>query len=390
MSYTDVYWARLNHRGRTHKEREYYYGLKDFEKYLAEHPSSTNVLIDEVPTLASIISNRQDQFELTKKILTSIDTAIGPGSMVQWDDEHWIVYQRVRQPNETYTSCYMTRCNNKIVWIDDYGVKRERYCYIVSSEDSKIKANFRTWNGMITPQPNQHLELLIPTDATVRLGQKFIINERAWFVVEYDKISAPGITYYSLTEDKVDRMDDDVEQALVGYAKEGKATIEISDITVGVGEASMINPILYNEGRIEKATYIYDYDAAKVIIEGDVITGVAAGDTEVTIHVADSPDLQATITVHVEQTTGIVYSLEGPLSIRISETVKYIAYATSIEKDIDPILTFTLSNDLVKAKLSDGILFITANEDNKIGPVILTVNTANKEYVKELTIKSLW
>jgi len=86
LTYNTVYLARIKRRGSNHKDRQYYYGLLSFEKYLEEHPSSVDVEVDEVPTRVSIISNRQDAFELTKKILSRVDTKIGPGSIVKWDE----------------------------------------------------------------------------------------------------------------------------------------------------------------------------------------------------------------------------------------------------------------------------------------------------------------
>ena len=61
-NYTDVYWYRINKYGENHKEREYNYSVRNFEKYLQEHSSSVDVVIDSTPARASIISNKQDQY----------------------------------------------------------------------------------------------------------------------------------------------------------------------------------------------------------------------------------------------------------------------------------------------------------------------------------------
>ena len=124
IKYIDVYQYRVDRYGANHKEREYNYNVKKFEKYLQSHPSSQNVFIDNTETLASIISNKQDQYKLTKQILTSINSNIHPGSIIDWDNDKWIVYQKEHQPNQTYNSCYMIQCNKEIKWIDDYGVER--------------------------------------------------------------------------------------------------------------------------------------------------------------------------------------------------------------------------------------------------------------------------
>ena len=147
-NYTDIYWYRVTKYGENHKEREYNYSVRNFEKYLNEHPSSVDVIIDSTHTRASIISNKQDQYKLTKQILTSINTIINPGSIVEWNDGYWIVYQKEANPNQAYNSCYMVECNKKLKWIDEYGIEQEEWAYIFSSKDSIIKQNFRTWNRL--------------------------------------------------------------------------------------------------------------------------------------------------------------------------------------------------------------------------------------------------
>ena len=61
--------------------------------------------------------------------------------------------------------------------------------------------------------------MLVPARKKISMDQKFIIDGRAWFVDEYDATSSKGVTYYSLTEDKVDRMDDNIEDELANTNK---------------------------------------------------------------------------------------------------------------------------------------------------------------------------
>lgn len=393
LTYDTVYWARIKRRGSNHKDRQYYYGLLSFEKYLEEHPSSVDVEVDEVPTRVSIISNKQDAFELTKKILSRVDTKIGPGSIVKWDEQHWIVYQRARQPNETYISCNMVRCNNQIKWIDKYGVQRQAYCHVVSSQDSQVKANFRTWHSMITPQPNQYLQILVPSNDAISLGQKFIIDDRAWFIVEQDKVSAPGITYYSLTEDKIDREDDDFDNKLANFKDKGKVRIQISDVIVGIDKTFILSPIIYDDGKVRTdlaLEYIIDDEEIAIIQNGEIISK-AQGQTQVLVRVADAPEINQTFVLKVEDESSDSYILQGPDSLRISQKGIYKAYALNEQQAIDPITSFEISDvKLITAKLDNGILIVTANEDNRLGVVNIIINTANKQYEKTVTIRSLW
>lgn len=396
-TYSEVYKYRLNRHGSTHKDREYSYGLENFQKYLAQHPSSVTVFIDGLQTQASIISNKQDEFSLTKEILVRVDTNIHPGSIVTWDQEHWIVYQRVRQPNETYITCYMIRCNNKITWLDEYGAQQYQFCHVLSSQDSKIKGNFRTWNGLITPQPNQYLEMLVPSNDSIKLGQKFIIDQRAWFVVEYDKTSAPGITYYSLTQDKVDRQDDDVDNGLADYKDKNKVRIELDDIAIMQGNSIFIRPIVYKDNAMIQqgvGFYIADNDIAEIQYNGTdaMIVGKALGQTKLHAFLIKSPKIHTIVNIdisEIEQPTK--YQFEGTESLKISQTGIYTIYSLGAIKTIEPIISCTLSNDLATATLlEDGTVMVKANEKNKLGMVTLTVATEYDTFTKTITIRSLW
>ena len=397
-NYTDVYWYRVTKYGENHKEREYNYSVRNFEKYLNEHPSSVDVIIDSTHTRASIISNKQDQYKLTKQILTSINTTINPGSIVEWNDGHWIVYQKEVNPNQAYNSCYMVECNKKLKWIDEYGVEQEEWAYIFSSKDSIVKQNFRTWNRLITPQPNQWLEMLVPAKKTIKMDQKFIIDGRAWFVDEYDATSSKGVTYYSLTEDKIDRMDDSIENGLANANKLDCYKIAIQDeISCGLTDNYIISPIVYNDGVIDIQPLGYiieDRDIASLMLLNNnaTIVPISKGQTTLKIYLINQPKVFKSIVINITDMTEQSAVLIGDDSIKTTDFAIYSVYRISDSKIIDPIISFSISDSNLASGilLDDGTLKIIANEDNKLGVVTVIINTSSNTYTKKITIRSLW
>ena len=397
-NYTDVYWYRVTKYGENHKEREYNYSVRNFEKYLNEHPSSVDVIVDSTHTRASIISNKQDQYKLTKQILTSINTTINPGSMVEWNDGHWIVYQKEVNPNQAYNSCYMVECNKKLKWIDEYGVEQEEWAYIFSSKDSIVKQNFRTWNRLITPQPNQWLEMLVPAKKTIKMDQKFIIDGRAWFVDEYDATSSKGVTYYSLTEDKIDRMDDNIENGLANANKLDCYKIAIQDeISCGLTDNYIISPIVYNDGVIDIQPLGYiieDRDVASLMLLNNnaTIVPISKGQTTLKIYLINQPKVFKSIVINITDMTEQSAVLIGDDSIKTTDFAIYSVYRISDSKIIDPIISFSISDSNLASGilLDDGTLKIIANEDNKLGVVTVIINTSSNTYTKKITIRSLW
>ena len=397
-NYTDVYWYRVTKYGENHKEREYNYSVRNFEKYLNEHPSSVDVIVDSTHTRASIISNKQDQYKLTKQILTSINTTINPGSIVEWNDGHWIVYQKEVNPNQAYNSCYMVECNKKLKWIDEYGVEQEEWAYIFSSKDSIVKQNFRTWNRLITPQPNQWLEMLVPAKKTIKMDQKFIIDGRAWFVDEYDATSSKGVTYYSLTEDKIDRMDDNIENGLANANKLDCYKIAIQDeISCGLTDNYIISPIVYNDGVIDTQPLGYiieDKDVASLMLLNNnaTIVPISKGQTTLKIYLINQPKVFKSIVINITDMTEQSAVLIGDDSIKTTDFAIYSVYRISDSKIIDPIISFSISDSNLASGilLDDGTLKIIANEDNKLGVVTVIINTSSNTYTKKIAIRSLW
>ena len=397
-NYTDVYWYRVTKYGENHKEREYNYSVRNFEKYLNEHPSSVDVVIDHTPARASIISNKQDQYKLTKQILTSINTIINPGSIVEWADGYWIVYQKEINPNQAYNSCYMVECNKRLKWIDEYGVEQEEWAYIFSSKDSIVKQNFRTWNRLITPQPNQWLEMLVPAKKTIKMDQKFIIDGRAWFVDEYDATSSKGVTYYSLTEDKIDRMDDSIENGLANANKLDCYKIAIQDeINCGLNDSYIISPIVYNNGVIDTQPLGYiikDKSIASVMSldNNATIVPISKGQTTLKIYLINQPKVFKSIVINITDMTEQSAVLIGNDSIKTTDFAIYSVYRISDSKIIDPIVSFSISDSNLASGilLDDGTLKIIANEDNRLGIVTVVINTSSDTYTKKIAIRSLW
>ena len=397
-NYTDVYWYRVTKYGENHKEREYNYSVRNFEKYLNEHPSSVDVVIDHTPARASIISNKQDQYKLTKQILTSINTIINPGSIVEWADGYWIVYQKEINPNQAYNSCYMVECNKRLKWIDEYGAEQEEWAYIFSSKDSIVKQNFRTWNRLITPQPNQWLEMLVPAKKTIKMDQKFIIDGRAWFVDEYDATSSKGVTYYSLTEDKIDRMDDSIENGLANANKLDCYKIAIQDeINCGLNDSYIISPIVYNNGVIDTQPLGYiikDKSVASVMSldNNATIVPISKGQTTLKIYLINQPKVFKSIVINITDMTEQSAVLIGNDSIKTTDFAIYSVYRISDSKIIDPIVSFSISDSNLASGilLDDGTLKIIANEDNRLGIVTVVINTSSDTYTKKIAIRSLW
>lgn len=151
MNYTDVYFARATHRGKTVADVATNTGIRSFEKWLAESPNvpPNDLQIEGKCFFRAIILSKKDaENKKIKELHVALDVPATVGDIVIWDNERWLIYQKERKVRETHQTFYMVRCNYYIKWVDSEGHLQGSWCYFVSSMDSKIKENFRTWNNL--------------------------------------------------------------------------------------------------------------------------------------------------------------------------------------------------------------------------------------------------
>ena len=151
LNYMDVYFSRASHRGKTVAEVATNTGIRSFEKWLEESPNvpANDLQIEDKCFFRGVIlSKKDDENKKIKELHVALDVPVEIGDIVIWDDERWLVYLKERRVRETHKTFYMVRCNYYIKWVDNQGHLQGSWCYFVSSMDSKIKENFRTWNNL--------------------------------------------------------------------------------------------------------------------------------------------------------------------------------------------------------------------------------------------------
>lgn len=155
MNYLDVYFSRINHLGETTAERIRNGGKRSFEKWLAESPHTIRNLSVErgIYFDGIILTSKDKEYEKIMFLEVALDIPIQVGDIMNWtlDDgsiEKWILIQEEKKVNGTFRSFWIIRCNYYVKWIDSQGHLQASWAYFVSSLDSKIKGNFRTWNNL--------------------------------------------------------------------------------------------------------------------------------------------------------------------------------------------------------------------------------------------------
>lgn len=399
MGYLDVYFSRINHLGETTAERIRSGGIRSFEKWMAESPHTIRDLSVERGLYFSgiILTNKDKEHEKIMFLNVANNIPLLVGDIMNWtiDDgsiEKWILVQEEKKVNGTYRTFWIVRCNYLMKWIDAQGHLQQSWSYFVSSLDSKIKGNFRTWNSLITPQPNKYAELLMPRYPIDR-ATNFIVENESWSVVEYDHTSVPGIIYLSLTEGKINLIYDDTENNIADLDKLAyyQVVLPENEQTFAVGDVIAPTLTIMKNGIPYKAEYNLLSTDKKIVkvIDGE-LKAVGTGTVDIIVQLKEYPNIQKTISITVSAAEQEFSAyIEGPDRIRLGRKGTYILVGTEA---IDGQVIYGISDNSIAKIISvtNNSCEIQANEANILDSVILTATYNGKEYTKNISIIPLW
>ena len=202
--YYSTFLARMTADGYTYKQQIENLAQKNFNRYLEETPTAIEVVYNGDFYRVAIVENKQDEYRLSKQMLSAINDNFPIGALVYWRDfepkdcpeNYWIVWKKQQNSIKDHNVNYISRCNHKLKWIDNYGVRHEQYIYEFSSKENMIRATFKSRvQEIIASEPNKFMEIIMPFTKDIKREQRFIVDGEAWYVIEFDSSSVDGITY---------------------------------------------------------------------------------------------------------------------------------------------------------------------------------------------------
>lgn len=408
-SYYNTFRERMTADGFNYKEQIESLARRNFDNYLSETPTSVKIKYNGEDYIVSIVENRQDEFRLSKQMLSSIRNYFPIGSLIYWQDftpldcpeNFWIVWKQQQNSIKDHYVSYISRCNHKLKWIDAYGVRHEQYVYEFSSKENMIRATFKSRvQEIIASEPNKFMEIIMPFTKDIKREQRFIVDGEAWYVIEFDSSSVDGITYITLGEDKKDLQNDlllsqDDEEDLADYKEENKFYISVIDENPVVEKDTsyIIKPYYYEKGNLTSAIFRF------YVNDIEVETGASfeytySEDSKVTIILDKKEEIFKTINITVteEENENSVYTLVGDSNIKWGKTSIY-----TVEEEkygiVQPVydVSYMINNeDIATLEIEDNICYITANNKRKIGKVTLTAIGQDFSIEKIINITSLW
>lgn len=393
-SYLDVYFSRTFHRGESVAEVAKNTGERSFESWLASSIHTVKDLSVERGLYFSgiILTNKDKEHQKIMFLNVANDIPIVIGDIVNWGTEKWIIFQKEKKVCETYQTFLILQCNYLLKWIDSNGHIKQSWGHFTSSLDSKVKENFRTWNSLITPQPNKYAEIIMPRYDIAR-DTSFIIEEEAWSMVEYDHSSVPGIIYLSLTEEKLNSIYDDTINNIADTDRLAKYEVitgkEKQIFTVG----SPIVPTftIVKNGKPIEVDYKFIPENKKIakFVNG-TLTAIKEGETSLIIQLVEYPEIYTRLEIVVGKENNFSAYIEGSDSIRLGREFSYKLVGTS---EINENVSFTLKETnlaFIIDSEENNLCRVKANDKNKLGSVELIAEYQGIEYTKTISIIPLW
>lgn len=403
MSYVNTYFARVNHLGETTAERIKNGGERSFQKWLAESPHTIRQLSVERGLYfdAIILTSKDKEYQKIMFLNVANNIPLQVGDIMNWiiedgSTEKWLLISEEKKVNGTYRTFWIVRCNYLIKWIDAEGHLQSSWSYFVSSLDSKIKGNYRTWNHLITPQPNKYAEILMPR-REINRATNFIVEEESWQMIEYDHTSVPGTMYLSLTENKINTIYDDVNNNIADLDKRAKYTLVLPPITQIFNIGEPIQPvftIMKNGVPVNMDVEFVSQDKSIARVQNNILMAVGEGETDIQVILKDCTDIEPDkLFIHIEvgaAETEFSCYIEGEDKIRLGRELTYTLQTTTGE-----ILDNVLFNidDITRAVIIENdknICKIKANGKNKLGKFVLTAQANGQTYEKVIEVVPLW
>lgn len=223
----------------------------------------------------------------------------------------------------------------------------------------------------------------------IRKNTEIIVFDEAWRLVDYDKISVPGIIYMSFTETKLNEMTDDLHEQLANVDKQQAWSINAPDkIYLSVGDVLKIDYTISKDGIIKNE----DVNPEFILGDGFIVNkyGEIIADKQCeTLVTLSYKNALKTVLVSISKAKPAGF-ITGNDYIRITKTSEYEFVMSGVE--FNEPLNFVSSNEELATVLIQGYntCKVITNKKNKLGTFTLSVIYDGVKYEKEIKIISLW
>lgn len=393
--YYDVFLQRNSGRtGAGEKEIVKNKVKENFKKFLKISPNAVEVKINSTNEFMTVgmISEKDKETVFQQNILTDIDSPLNLGELIFWKNTTWILVQPFINVIEGYNKYSALECKHVVKWVDGNGLVHESPCYLVAQTDSAIKESFKTIDNNLMRGPDKVLSIVMPF-TTIEKGQKIIIEDTAWEIVETDFISIKGLMYISLTERKKNQFTDSSE--LNDVTNIGDTYIEMDDLKITIDDSYILNPTLYRNKKQVNCNFTYKISNEEIAdITNNTILAKTAGITHLTITSDTAEKVVKEVEIEVIQTQQLTkeISIVGDEIIKPNQTksyqINYFENGVIVPEAISVIIVTT--NGLAEYVIDGNTVVLKSLNRNEVGTITIKAQYEGIEKEKIIEMISLW
>lgn len=218
----EQYRRRVTSRGSTAKEIILSERIQSFNDYLDKSISGQNVIIDGIEYLVGIqdVKFHDERSREAKYLFTNLDVPARAGSIVEWDNDYWIIMLRENETIKTHLTFSMTRCNEMLVWQDQNLITHMTPC--VLADKTSVYSDGLSKTEFISIGTDQISIQMQSNDLTekIPLNKRFIFKQDANNIYEAtrkDNILNKGLITMVTKKSMYNSNTDNLELNLANY-----------------------------------------------------------------------------------------------------------------------------------------------------------------------------
>lgn len=234
MANREAYYERLTSRGRTRRERQMSWLMRDISEEVSDLLSYRTVQLRGKKVDMVIEST---EVASTKKFIIPTEVEIGYGDYVVWDGVYWIVTERDFD-DEIYIKGKMAQCNYYLQWQNEVGDIVGRWCVI----NQVTRYNNGVFYGKVIDNIESTISVMIINDeetAKLKRGKRFLadvddVEPYAFNITQRDVLTnyygSSGLIVWAISQDVFNPETDNRELMIADYQEAAVSGIEGSDM----------------------------------------------------------------------------------------------------------------------------------------------------------------
>lgn len=388
------YRNRVHHKGKTKRDYVNTKVRESIDSLIEDSQYGFTITVNDKEHNVAILSTSSTQDYEKANIIAHNEVGLDRGSLFKWNDDFWIVLQKMFRPEQPGFNGYAYRCTGELKWLDKNGELQIRPGYISSGRTTNSltytpDVNYK-YDNILLHDTDWSMIAAVQQDLTLHEEMRFIIKGRAYRVTNIDNVSIDNVSILSMVDDKLKDSDDVIngiaDLGLVEYKLVCPVKTPLNLYGGDITEVPV--SVLYRGVVTEEEITFTSEDPSIVEIKNNLMIGRKLGNVNIIASLTKNPHINISIPVsvseehkesvehiYIEGPDYIVWNGEATFALSNKADAAFeIEWFTGVKHDL-PIIT----NNSVTLKI----------KDKYAGDIKIKAKTDSLELEKTIYIKTI-